>query len=164
MASKRDAWTRSSWGSLQTLLLTPLNFEIILQILPKSLTQVPMRSLTETYLENIYFGGGLGGGQRPAQKGDAGTQVLCHEVPGWLCSLYRIPLKNTSLLVVLGRAKSASTGMRGHKSYVMIFLSDLVLETCETTCVCWPAKLSSKYRGQKSLFDVPGSFCSRNVW
>ena len=110
------------------------------EIVNTSPHEVPDRNIFGKHI----FSGGAGGGQRPAQKGDAGTQVLCHEVPGWLCSLYRIPLKNTSLLVVLGMAKSASTGMRGHKSYVMIFLSDLVLETCETTWVCWPAKLSSK--------------------
>ena len=55
----------------------------------KSLTQALMRFLTDSVLETFEKHGLLallGRGQRPAQKGDAGTQLLCHEVPGWLRS------------------------------------------------------------------------------
>ena len=149
MASKRDAWTRSSWGSWQTFFLKSLKFSTkFAAILHTSPHEVPDRYSFWNMWKNMYFLAGLGG-QRPAQKGDAGTQVLCHEVLGWLCSLYRIRFEHIGFLAGLGRGQSASKGMRGHKSYVMSFLSDSVLETFKKIWVCCPAKLGSKYRGQK---------------
>ena len=162
MASKRDAWTRSSWGSLQTLLLTPLNFEIILQILPKSLTQVPMRSLTETYLENIYFLAGLGGNKGQQRKGMQGRKsyvmkflvdFALYTVYLWKIQVYWLFWEGQSQ----HRRGCQDTSPMSWSSWVTLFWKHVKQHG-------FAGRQSSAAKKKKSLFDVPGSFCSRNVW
>lgn len=71
------------------------------------------------------------------------------------------PLKKWNFWLVWGGARSASKEMRGHKSYVMRFLADFVLDTPEKHAFAfWGAKVSIE-RGcvDRGPHEVPGRLC-----
>ena len=121
----------------------------------KSLTQALMRFLTDSVLETFEKHGFAG----PAGKrAKASTERGCRDTTpmswsSWLAS-FLIPSKNMGLLAVLGG---------GRVSYVMRFLTDFVLETCEKHGLAG-RQSSAANIVDRSPFDVPGRFCSRNVW
>ena len=90
------------------------------------------------------------GGQRSAQKGGAGTQIPCHEVPGGLCSWSL--WKKWIFWLVWGEQGQLQRRCGDNKSYVMRFLADFVLDTPEKHL-----GLLSVLGGQRSaLKGMPG--------
>lgn len=186
VAWTRDAWTRSSWGSWQTLFLTPLGLLSVLgggkgqhwrgcrdtspmpwgswqTLLLKLLKKCGRKSLTQALMrfltDSVLETFEKHGFARPAGKrAKASTERGCRDTTPMSWSSWL-----ASFLIASKNMGLLAVLGGGRVSYVMRFLTDFVLETSEKHGLAG-RQSSAANIVDRSPFGVPGRFCSRNVW